>query len=184
VAFTTTNDWAELLTPASMAPADDAFAVQADIFASAVTITAGNFRSSGLYAFTDIFNSGQQHGFWAGFREVTGQPTQFQWVVSPTVLPASGWDGWDMDIPGVSSLAQTSPATLPLGAWHTLRVEGIRSQCRFRAMLDGVVISTWTPATCDVTGSLVAVSGARNFPLNLAWSNLGVSRGNNASCVP
>ena len=183
-AFTTTNDWTELLAPAGLAPADDAFAVQADLYAAPVALTAGNFRSSGLYALTNIYNLGQQYGLWAGFREKLGQPTQFQWVVSPVTLPATGWDGWDMDIAGVSLLAQTSAATLPLSAWHTLRVEGIRSQCRFRALLDGVVISTWTPATCDVTGSLVGVSGARSFPLNLAWSNLAVYKGNTSYCIP
>jgi hypothetical protein len=183
-AFTTTNDWTELLTPASLTLGDDAFAVQSDLYVSAVTLTSGNFRASGLYALTDIYNIGQQHGFWAGFREVLGQPTQFQWVVSPATLPGTGWDGWDLDIAGVSALAKTSPATLSLGVWHTLRVEGVRSQCRFRALLDGAVISTWTPASCDVTGGLVGVSGARSFPLNLAWSNLAVYKGSATTCIP
>ncbi len=183
-AFTTTSDWAEILAPANLAPADDLFAVQADFYATAVTLGASNFRSTGLYALTDIYNFGQQHGLWAGFREKLGQPTQFQWVVSPATLPASGWDGWDLDIPTVSTLAQSAPATLPLAGWHTLRVEGSRSRCRFQARLDGVVISTWAPASCDVAGTLVGVSAARSQPLNVAWSNLVVSKGSATTCIP
>lgn len=183
-AFTSSSDWSEILALASLAAGDDSFAVQADFFADAVALTAGNpFRNLGLYLFTDVSGPGQAHGVWVGFREQSGQATQLQWVVSPTPLPGTGWDAWDLNL-NLGVVAQAEPLALPLGAWHTLRVEGIRSQCRLRALLDGAVVSTWTPATCDLGGALVGVAAARVVPLNVAWTNLAVEKGSPSLCAP
>ncbi len=183
VAFTSGSDWEELTVPSGLAAGDDVFSAQTDFYASPVTLGAGAFRNTGLYVFTDLHSTGQNHGFWAGFREEGGLATQFEWVVGPTPLPATGWDAWDQNL-GLALLAQSAALAIPAGGWHTLRIEGVRSACRFRALLDGTVISTWSPAACDLAGGTVAVASARVLPIGVAYSNLAVGRGSSAVCVP
>lgn len=184
-AFTSGSDWMELSVPADLAVGDDAFAAQADFYANPVTLASGSFRNIGLYLLSDLHDSGQDHGFWAGFREEGGLATQFEWVTGPASLPATGWDAWDLDR-GLGVVAQSAPLALPVGGWHTLRVEGIRSLCWFQALVDGAVVSTWRPASCDLAGGSVAVASARVFPIGVAYSNLAVHKGWGAAtvCVP
>ena len=68
----------------------------------------------------------------------------------------------------------------PTTAWHAFRIEGQRSTCRFRALLDGQQVGSWTNPACNLSGSYVALHSGGE----IAWSNLVVQSGSASACVP
>lgn len=181
-AFQTGSDWMLLGVPSKLAAPPEVFAVEADFYVSAATLGASEFRNIGLYALADVdpVGNGLQHGVWAGFRQ-TSAGDLFQWVVPPATPPAGGWDAWDQ---GLQVVAQSTSLALPTDAWHTLRVEGVRSACRFRALLDGVQVSGWSPGACDLGGTSVVVASGRLLPLGVGYSSINVQSGSSSGCVP
>jgi hypothetical protein len=90
-------------------------------------------------------------------------------VLATSVYKASdACNGW-----ATSECAWTTPngyarQTTPIGsfadAWHTLRIEGDRSTCRFRTYQDGVLLDSYA-GVCDTSGANVffGVNGTAMF---------------------
>lgn len=164
-AWLQTSDWSFLFVPLSLPDDVDVFAVQGDFFLPPVTEWT---RSVTFVAFTDPGSqdpADMLHGRGLTIRQDPGGAPRFTWGIP---------EGWTTAIVEATGTVER-PIT---GAWRTLRIEGSRSQCWLRALLDGVPVHT-SARPCDPVGRHVAlgsVHGGRN-PVDGAWSNLRVFRG-------
>jgi hypothetical protein len=76
----------------------------------------------------------------------------------------------------------TLPGTFS-GKWHTLRIEGSRSRCWTRALLDGAPVA-FEVGACDLSGGDVVLTGFGRdayVPANVYWRDFAVFEGE-ASC--
>jgi hypothetical protein len=160
------SDWNQLFTPTPATfDAVDVFAVQAEFHFPA----AGEWpRSATMMVFTDPAGpdpSDLEHGLGLSITEEPGQAPTFRWGV----------------VQGPTRSRVTYRGTLPAalgGRWHTLRIEGSRSRCWLRAILDGAPL-LWSSGDCDLAGRhvLVAGSGASYRPADVAWREIMLSLG-------
>ncbi len=156
------SDWNVLEVPTGLGALDDEFAVEADLLVP-----------SGATVKTTYLNV---------FGRDAGAPMQFTAgaQVFGTYL-AGGTDGssnWEQRTP---SGLLADPATthgFTRDAWHTVRVEGTRSTCRFAYFVDGVPVASSTLPGCDVNGAYFILNGggAAYRASDVAWSNLRVYR--------
>jgi hypothetical protein len=164
------SDWNVLLIPHGLPAEDDVFAVVADVYVPAITTYR---RSAGLNHFTTSATASGPlgtcqflGGAWPEFWVRPGGPVTLEW-----------WSGTCGNV-----LLDSSPIADPTAAWHTMRVEGVRSTCAYQALLDGSVISSWTG--CDASGPFLNLYGhALGGVAGIAWSNLSIQTGT-AACVP
>ncbi len=164
------SDWNQLFVPmpAAFESVDD-FAVQVEFHFPAV----GDWpRSATMMVFTDPAGpdpSDLEHGLGLSITEEPGRVPSFRWgvVQGPTRMRVS--------------YTGTLPASLG-GRWHMLRIEGSRTRCWSRAILDGVPL-LWSSGDCDLTGRhvLVAGNGASYRPSDVAWREILLSIGS-ADC--
>jgi len=167
-------DWNVLLVPHGLAAGDDVFAVEADVYVPAAT---SNYRYAAMAPFT---TSGTAAG--------TLGVCQFMGGIYGALYerpgPSATVEWWNTSVCDWTRLA-SQPTESRAGAWHRLRVEGVRSTCRYRLLLDGTVLGTST-AACDPGGGYLSLFGGGLGQQGLvAWSNLAVYRGSSsASCIP
>jgi hypothetical protein len=159
-----TSDWAWLVFPIVFGSGDDVFAIEADVYFPTPILTAYR-QGGGIFAFnTATPGSGfGTHGISASVSFNSGAPTTLDWWASPR---AAG------------SLDRSTTLSYGFASWHRLRLEGRRSNCAFRAYLDGALADSWT-GTCDTTGVNLSLTGG----LSACWSNLAMYRGL-GSCQP
>ncbi len=172
-AWLQTSDWNVLLIPHGLAAGDDIFATEVDTYLPTVTTYQ---RMANLAPFTTSATApGPQGtcqflgGIWGGPVARSGSGSTVEW--------------WSAACP--NTLLSTAPMASPTGAWHRLRIEGIRSTCRYRLLLDGSLLSSKTGA-CDPNGSYLMLFGSSPSwnSAQVAWSNLAVYKGSEASCIP
>jgi hypothetical protein len=93
---------------------------------------------------------------------------------------------WDAIACPQTELA-SSAITLTTGQWNHLQIKGTRSTCAYQALVNGTLTSTWS-GTCGATGGYFALFGTSHDPsippADTAWSNLVISKGTRAGCVP
>jgi hypothetical protein len=184
-AYTSTSDWMDLLIPTGLSASDDVFAVEVDVFraASSTSSRLTGFLLFGTHAADStvpfwLNNYGELQGLWAGWHESTSGTTTVEWRTPPSPVPSNGW----LATAGV--VAGTAITGIQTGAWHRLRVEGARSSCRFRLLVDGALLSTWT-GTCDVSGANLGLySDGAGTPVGVAWSDMVIYRGSDERCIP
>jgi hypothetical protein len=168
------------VVPTYLAAIDDVFAVQADVF-----VTSGSAVDEGaaIVAFGDpdpnpanacaALSQGIFDFAWA----LIGGTAEARWAKTDG-CPPSG-TGF--------SVVSTNSVTPFSGNWATLRLEGIKSACRFRMLVDGAVVSTWTGA-CAMGGDSIVLYGRSgsigSSGFDIAWSNLRIQKGSGTICVP
>jgi hypothetical protein len=167
-----TSDWNLLFVPTGFASGDDVFAVEADVYLPAFTTFE---RQASLYSFSTT----QNVGVYQSTLGVLAQP----WARSGTNTTL---EFWTSAATGVQTQVATTPYPTFPGQWRRLRVEGVRSACRFRTLVDASVWITWTGA-CDVSGTYFVLGGnAATAPnqAQTAWSNMTIYKGSGSNCVP
>ena len=163
------SDWNTLYVPMGLSAADDVFATEADFYVPAGTAFE---LAGGLGAFeTDLGGGYFSHGVSIVPVRLTSGTYRLDWKVR-------------------SGQTETTPRSTPIanftGQWHKLRLEGIRSTCRFRALIDGTQVDSWS-GTCDLAGAttdLRSWSAPFGSAVNVAWSNLAVFKGSRPTCLP
>lgn len=188
-AWTTTSHWMTLLVPMGLSASDDIFAVEVDLF---WPLYGSGSSLAGMYALIDhaagpgtpfYLNSyGELHGVWSGWYRGAGFTVE--WHGPPTILPAMGWRP-ELSGSTYSNRLSSGAASDPTRAWRTLRLEGRRSACRFRFIVDGVEQSAWA-GSCDAAGSNLGLRAVNPIGASLSgigWSNLRISRGSEG-CGP
>jgi len=172
-AWLQTGDWNVLLVPNGLSPTDDTFAIEVDFHVASLTTYE---RGASLVPFTTADTApGPQGtcqflgGIWGGLTARAGGATTIEW--------------WSAACP--NTMLRSSPAASPAGAWHRMRIEGVRSTCRYRLAVDGTVLDT-SALPCDPGGSYLNLFGGAPLgnPADVAWSNLSVYRGSGSACVP
>jgi hypothetical protein len=167
-----TSDWNILLVPSGFAASDDVFAVEADYYVPPLTTFD---REVLIQAFATSTTVGPYQSTLGVLglmsARVAGSPT-FEW--------------WTQAANGVQTKVASQVVSPFVGAWHHLRLEGLRSSCHLRAYFDGAFLSTWTGA-CDMSGTYFilqgdAVNGGNQA--QTAWSNLAIYKGSATACVP
>jgi hypothetical protein len=160
-----------LFVPIGLSARDDVFAVEADVFVPAAT----TFNlDGGIQVFTTTSTAGSDYspgGLLGTLLLKPGEPTVFNW--------------WDSSLGGTWTLVGSDPIAYSGSQWKRLRIEGVRSGKRFRALLDGTPISSWAGST-DLSGGYFALwssTSLAGMQSNTAWSNLGIL-GGTASCAP
>jgi len=160
------SDWSQLFLPAGP-KRPDVFAVQASFLAPAaehrVSVTmqvyvdpAGPLDSS---------SSDTAHGRGIVLFQAPGSAPKFEWGVPE----------------GVTSRAIDAKGSLPgpiTDRWHALRIEGSRSHCWLRVLLDGAPILVDT-GHCDLAGGDVLLgSGAEAYlAADVLWRELAIYEG-------
>lgn len=174
-AWLQTSDWAYLFLPTGLPAAMDTGAFAADFF---LPPPGTEERQVGIGAYLEPPT-------WA---EPTpwkdGGGVEARITATPAGAARVDWYVY----PGSETVpvASTPVAVDVVGAWHRMRLESLRSACRFRLLVDGTPVSTWTGA-CTATGTQMFVfSGNFGRPgsPNAAWSNLVIEAGNGSACVP
>ena len=175
-AWSQTSDWNMLFVPTSLAPTDDVFAVEADVYIGTPTSTPW-FANQMLFTTTGTASGPNGTcqaigGLYSALVARSGSASTSEW--------------WTSAACPYAQMTTTSLAATPSGQWHRYRVEGVRSTCHFRALLDGSLMSSWA-GTCDMSGgyfALYAHAYALGNAIQVAWSNMTIYKGNTAVCVP
>ena len=156
------SDWNVLEVPTGLTALDDQFAVEVDLYVP----TATTEKTTYLNVFGR--DAGAPYQFTAGVQ------------VFSTFLAgdAGGLANWEQRTP---SGLLANPATnhgFSRNAWHTVRVEGTRSTCRFAYLVDGAAVVSSTLPGCDVAGAYFTLVGGGTawVASDVAWSNLRVYR--------
>ncbi len=163
------SDWNLLTVPVTLAPTDSYFAAQVDFYLPAGSSTQE--QRAGMFLFNDP-NPGisfGSHGLLATVQNSGVGSSAFRWWVYPKIT---------------DTFNTTSTVSFTPTAWHTLRVEGDRQTCSFRAFVDGVEIDSWN-GTCDTSGVKLSLYSRDNAvqPTAVAWSKLAIFKGSIAACV-
>ncbi len=175
-AWSQLSDWNMLFVPTGLTGADDVFKVEADVFVATPT-TSALYANLMLFTTTDTAPGPQGTcqalgGLYPALASRSSAASTLEWWLSATC-------------PYVMMTA-TPLAGAPTGQWRRFTVEGIRSSCRFRALLDGALLGTWT-GTCSMSGGyfvLYAHAWDLGVSAQVAWSNMVIARGNHVVCVP
>jgi hypothetical protein len=171
-AWLQTSDWNVLLIPNGLTTGDDVFAVEVDAF---VPATAVSYRTASLVPFTTSDTAPGPNGTCQFLGGVFGS----LWV-RPGAGSTVEW--WSAACP--NTLLTAEPVASPAAAWHRLRLEGVRSTCSYRLLLEGALLSTWTGA-CDPGGGYLNLFGhTQGQGAQVAWSNLAVFKGSARTCLP
>jgi hypothetical protein len=179
-AWLQTSDWNLLFVPTGLADADDVYAFESDFFIEAGAAAPPAFAS--LIVLTS--DSATQCA--GGTAQWTGG------VLGRVVANGGGsaaldlWDGTAVCSASSVPVAPGALAQTPVGAWHRLRVEGVRSTCATRALLDGAVVTSWSgPCASPLAGPEVALyaGGALGHASNTGWSNFSAFKGSGAACL-
>jgi hypothetical protein len=142
------SDWNQLFIPAG-ARRPDVFAVEASFLAASA---AGRGVGVGLHAYGDPAgpmdqrSSDLRHGRGIVLVEAPHGAARYEWGV----------------VAGMNTTQVVAKGTLPgaiSGRWHTLRVEGSRSRCWTRVLLDGAPLM-FEIGSCDFEGGDVVLSGS------------------------
>jgi hypothetical protein len=162
------SDWNQLFLPAGERR-PDVFAVEASFFAPA---KAGHGAGVGLHVYgdpggsMDHRSSDLHHGLGIALIEGQSGAVRYEWGIvggrNTTQVKAKG------TLPGAIS-----------GKWHTLRIEGSRSRCWTRALLDGDPV-LFDVGACDLAGGEIVLSGAWSdayVPANVLWRNFSILEG-------
>lgn len=168
-----TADWNYLFVPTGLAPEDDIAAFEADFYLPPVGASA---RQVGIGAYF-------QPSTWVEPTPwMDGGGVEARLTVAPSGSTQIDWYTY----PGSHLVPVASSATAMnvVGQWHRLRLESVRSTCRFRLLVDGAVLSSWTGSCQASGGHMFLFSGNFGAPggPNAAWSNLQIDRGTPA-CV-
>jgi hypothetical protein len=162
------SDWNQLFLPAGERR-PDVFAVEASFFAPA---TAGHGVGVGLHIFgdpggsMDHRSSDLHHGLGIALIEGQSGAVRYEWGI----------------VGGRNTTQVTAKGTLPgaiSGKWHTLRIEGSRSRCWSRALLDGAPV-LFEVGACDLAGGEIVLSGAWGgsyVAANVLWRNFSTFEG-------
>jgi hypothetical protein len=148
------SDWNLLFVSA---PQDDVFAIEADVFLPA---PIPYDRNAGFSLFIERTGRGMQ-------------------VVLNGQTDGARIDWWAISESGVHTKVGSKTVGFTLDQWHRFRVEGTRSTCTLRALVDGSAIDSWSGA-CDLTGSLYALASggvSSTTAAEVGWSNLRVQKG-------
>jgi hypothetical protein len=153
------SDWNQLFVPLGD-PAPDFFAVQAEFFVPPAPDRVVWVR---MMVHTDPGGpdeSDVRHGRGIAIHEEPGANAAFEWGV------LDGMTARRIHYKG-------SIATVLAGQWKTLRIEGSRSRCWLRVLLDGVPLLTAFDE-CDLSGKFALLGSSRGHlvPGDVAWSNL------------
>jgi hypothetical protein len=153
-------------------PSDDYFSVQVDVYLPAGSATQE--QRAGIFVFNDPDPglSFGTHGLLSTLQNSGAGSSALRWWVYPLANPPDAFNA-------------TSVVTFLPDQWHTLRVEGQRSLCRFRTLVDGVELGIWGGA-CDTAGAMMSVYSRNDAvqPTAVAWSNLRIFGGTDFPCVP
>jgi hypothetical protein len=159
-AWKQTSDWNELSVPMNIRASDDVFAVQVDMY---IPTPPSSQRDAGVRLFNTLGLDGGTHGVRVRHLVPASPPDQVMWYAF-----------------GASWAQVTSPSTVSVrDQWRTVRIEGQRSTCSFRAMLDSTIAQSWS-GTCDLAGGSVTLDSTGNGafqPADVAWSNLRIFTG-------
>jgi tRNA A-37 threonylcarbamoyl transferase component Bud32 len=159
------SDWNNLYIPLGLEAAD-VFAVQAEFFMPPAATWP---RLATLVVLTDPSAEGNPSASVHGVGVELSQP--------PNASPRMTWRlhrGADME-----AETYTGSLTGPLvGRWRLVRIEGSRSGCWFRVLLDGAPLVVARSA-CDLAGGHALLGGNDGpyFPAQVAWSNLATFEG-------
>jgi hypothetical protein len=179
-AYTSSADWMDLDVPDGLPSGNDLFAINIDVDRIGVPATV---RLTGITLFVDPNALGDRPGVWVGWRETSVGLRAIEWLL-PTAQQAL--QGWLPNDPSAQVTSSTS-VTTSTDSWHTLRIEGSRSQCKLWVSIDGTAISSFSQA-CSLTGSFFALYVEDSnvvTPVGAAWSNMTVfSSADNAACLP
>jgi hypothetical protein len=141
------SDWNQLFIPAG-ARRPDVFAVEASFRAAPA---AGQGVGVALHAYGDPVGTMDQrssdlrHGRGIGLVEAPHGAARFEWGI----------------VAGMNTVQVVAKGTLPgpiSTRWHTVRVEGSRSRCWTRVLLDGAPL-VFEIGACDFEGGDIVLSG-------------------------
>ncbi len=162
------SDWNQLFVPAG-ARQPDVFAVTANFFAPPMQ---GQAIAVGFHVYgdpggtMDHRSSDLHHGRGIALIEASNGAVRYEWGIiggrNTTQVVAKG----------------TLPGTIS-GKWHTLRIEGSRSRCWTRALLDGEPVA-FEVGACDLEGGEIVLSGAGReayVPANVLWRDFSLFEG-------
>lgn len=165
-----TSDWNFLFVPLGALATTEVVAVEADTYLSNSPPT-----STGIGIFQPVALGENQIGAIAELGWTAAAPWSSQVITSTFTAP------------GVWTATRTDSAPY-FDGWHTIRVEAVRSLCRFRALVDGTELRRWEHPGCAISGTYVNLVGGWNHAgwvaSNVAWSNLKLYGGSAANCVP
>jgi hypothetical protein len=165
-AWQVTSDWGQLILPLDLDPSVDVFAVEAEFF---LPPEAGWMRGVGLGVFNAFRADGKvgilDRGVGLVIAKEPGKPPYYDWY-EPDDAKVN-IKGFVRDLNGTIT-----------GEWHTLRIEGSRSQRWARGLLDGRAI-VFGYGDIDFTGTkiLLGVGYGSVNPEDAAWSNLRIFTG-------
>lgn len=172
-------DWNRLHVPTGFTDSDDVFAVEAEYFAEDL----GPGRAL-VNALLGVFTTPQEYlcpeGLGQGLHGLTVGPGYRSLPdVSNLLVFANGCAS------AGGGLGASTPIQTVVGTWQRLRVEGARSSCRVRALVNGQVVGTYNGQCNLFQGGYFALHGqaAPWTVANVAWSNLSISKGT-AACAP
>jgi hypothetical protein len=163
------SDWNSIYIPPGLLAADDTFAAEVEFYVPTGTSFEAN---AGLGVFTTDLGGGNfSHGVYVDPYRATNGTFGLIWrTMSGQIV----------------TVARTTPMASFAGQWRKLRVQGTRSTCSFKVLVDGTQVDSWTGA-CDLAGpSILLHSWSTGFgtAVNVAWSNLYVYKGTPAACAP
>jgi hypothetical protein len=165
-----TSDWSFLFVPLGALATTEVVAVEADTYFPNSPPT-----STGIGIFQPVALGENQIGAIAELGWTAAAPWSSQVITSTFTAP------------GVWTATRTDSAPY-FDGWHTIRVEAVRSLCRFRALVDGTELRRWEHPGCAISGTYVNLVGGWNHASwvasNVAWSNLKLYGGSAANCVP
>jgi hypothetical protein len=155
------SDWNVLEIPTGLTALDDQFAVEVDLYVPAAATDK-----------TTYFNV---------FGQDAGAPYQFTagaQVFSIYAPLGVGTANWERRTPSGLVADPTAPLSFTRDTWHTVRIEGARSTCRFAHFVDGAAVVSSTLPGCDTTGAyfILVGGGTSGVSSGIAWSNLKVYR--------
>ncbi len=166
-AWLQSGNWNWLAIPSPFAN-EDVVAVEADVL---VPFVAGSGRHASFFTFNDPTpGSGLgNHGIGTSLTSFDATTASVDWWLSPAPE---------------GTFARRTPASMVLDQWHSYRLEGRRSTCSFRVLLDGVEIDRLA-SPCDTTGGSISLVGNSMLavPASVAWSALRMETGT-AACAP
>ncbi|MFO0585448.1 MAG: serine/threonine-protein kinase [Anaeromyxobacter sp.] len=157
-------DWSQLFVPIGAEP--DVFRVEVDFYSPEMTTYR---RAPGVMVFTDPLNGDfaaeLNHGIGIRFVQEPNRAPVFEWGV--------------IDGIGTAVVDHKGDATFPFtDSWRTLRIDGSRSGCWLRVVLDDATILT-SVGRCDLTGKYVMLGSnyGDSKPQDVAFSNLRIMEG-------
>jgi hypothetical protein len=167
------SDWNQLFVPAGEAR-PDVFAVDAQ-FLAPVDPGSDHLLGVSLHAYADPVgpldhrSSDVAHGRGLAIYEAPGGAPRFEWGVP---------DGLHSRVVA----AKGSLSGSIKGKWHTLRIEGSRTRCWLRVLLDGTPLLV-EAGHCDLAGNgfLLGSNFGSYAPANVLWRNFNLFEGD-SSC--